>query len=125
VVSTHPKNSSQHGNLPQIGVKYLKKCLKPPPRKEFTQKPGNSDLSKKKHHLPRRPPSRDHPTEKSAPPDLHGRNVFDLLQHPNLTTSMVISCGMDGCHETNKRTRKFHPDGLANGKMWVSDICRN
>ena len=32
VVSTHLKNISQNGNLPQIGVK-IKKWLKPPPRK--------------------------------------------------------------------------------------------
>ena len=31
VVSTHLKNISQIGNLPQVGVK-IKKCLKPPPR---------------------------------------------------------------------------------------------
>ena len=30
VVSTHPKNISQNGNLPQVGVK-IKKYLKPPP----------------------------------------------------------------------------------------------
>ena len=31
VVSTHLKNISQSGNLPQAGVK-IKNCLKPPPR---------------------------------------------------------------------------------------------
>ena len=31
VVSTHLKNVSQNGNLPQIAVK-IKKYLKPPPR---------------------------------------------------------------------------------------------
>ena len=30
VVSTHPKNISQIGSFPQVGVK-IKKCLKPPP----------------------------------------------------------------------------------------------
>jgi len=35
VVSTHLKNISQNGNLPQIGVEN-KKCLKPPPRLPVT-----------------------------------------------------------------------------------------
>ena len=37
MVSTHLKNISQIGNLPQIGVK-IKKYLKPPPRKRWNGK---------------------------------------------------------------------------------------